>query len=63
MGDVGRWLKGIGMGEYVDCFEKGGVDGKMLGEITGPMLRNLGVPALGVRKEIMRQVKSLKEKK
>jgi hypothetical protein len=57
---VCEWLKGIGMEEYTECFRQGNVDGKGLALCTPASLRDLGVQALGVRKEIIRQIRNLK---
>ena len=55
------WLKEVGMeDDVVGCFEKGGVDGKKLGEYSSMSLRDLGVGPLGTRKEIVRQMQKIK---
>ena len=61
VGEVCDWLKELGMEEeVVGCFEKGGVDGKGLGNVTAGSLRELGVVPLGTRKEIVRQMTKIK---
>jgi hypothetical protein len=57
---VCEWVRSIGMEDQASFFRDGGIDGKALAEATPVSLRNIGIQALGVRKEIIRQVRTLK---
>ena len=53
MRDVGEWLEGLGLGEYVDVFERERVTLDDLPELSDEELKELGLP-LGPRKKILR---------
>ena len=53
MSDVREWLEGLGLGEYVDVFERERVTLDDLPELSDEELKELGLP-LGPRKTILR---------
>jgi predicted ATP-grasp superfamily ATP-dependent carboligase len=50
------WLDSIGYSNFTDAFKNDNCDGAKLLSITPDHLKTLGVAALGVRKEILRQI-------
>ncbi len=54
-GDVGEWLKALGLGKYVETFVENDVDLNVLPELKDVDLKELGV-SLGHRKKILRAV-------
>jgi len=54
-GDVGEWLKALGLGKYVETFVENDVDLNVLPDLKDVDLKELGV-SLGHRKKILRAV-------
>lgn len=60
---VAEWLRGIGYPQHCEAFVTNLIDGEALVELTPEDLKNsLKIPALGARKEIMRQIAAEKAK-
>ena len=51
--DVGGWLRGIGLGQYVELFRDNDIDGDVLRQLTGDDLKELGVTSFGHRKKLL----------
>jgi predicted ATPase/class 3 adenylate cyclase len=58
--DVGDWLRGLGLGQYVDLFRASEIDADVLPDICDADLEKLGVP-LGHRKRLLKAIASLGE--
>jgi hypothetical protein len=56
--DVGKWLKGIGLGQYEATFREHEIDAEVLSELTEADLEKFGVP-FGHRKASSRRSRSL----
>ena len=54
-----EWLQSIGMEEHAGAFQEHNVDGAQLSALTTVSLKNMGIQALGIRKEILRQIRAL----
>ena len=50
--DIGQWLNGIGLGQYVALFREHEIDAEVLPDLTEADLEKIGVP-LGHRKRLM----------
>jgi class 3 adenylate cyclase/tetratricopeptide (TPR) repeat protein len=60
MGEIGRWLEGLGLGQLASTFADAAIDLDVLPEITEAELEKLGIP-LGHRKRLMRAIATLGE--
>lgn len=45
--DVAAWLRSLGLGKYEKAFLENDIDAKVLGDITGEDLIELGVASIG----------------
>ena len=59
--DVGAWLKGLGLEEYIESFAENGVDLALLCELTNDDLKDLGVARLADRKRLFKGIDALLE--
>ena len=60
--NVQDWLKGIGLGEYIDAFVENAVDRELLPHLTNEDLKDLGVAKLGDRKKLLLAIAQLAPK-
>ncbi len=58
MSDVGRWLDGLGLGQYAAAFAKDDIDWDVLAELDEPDLEKLGL-SLGHRKKLLKAISGL----
>ena len=58
MSDVGRWLDGLGLGQYAAAFAENDVDWDVLAELDEPDLEKLGL-SLGHRKKLLKAIAGL----
>ncbi len=58
MSDVGRWLDGLGLGQYTAAFAKDDIDWDVLAELEEPDLEKLGL-SLGHRKKLLKAIAGL----
>ena len=57
---VCQWLRSINMDEQiVECFNSGNITGRDLAILSVTSLKNLGIQALGVWKEIIHQIRAM----
>ena len=56
--DVGRWLRGLGLGEYEERFRDNKIDADVLADLADGDLEKLGLP-LGDRKRFLKAVAGL----
>ncbi|MGD9507233.1 MAG: AAA family ATPase [Geminicoccaceae bacterium] len=56
--DVGGWLRGLGLEQYVPAFHDAEVTAEILPELTEADLRELGLP-LGPRKTVLKAIRDL----
>ena len=54
--DVGVWLKELGLDHYAEAFDKNGVDGALLREITNEDLKDLGIARIADRKKLLKAI-------
>ena len=57
--DVGKWLRGLGLGEYEAAFEQNRIDAAVLPKLTVEDLKEIGVVAIGDRRKIMSAIEGL----
>ncbi len=43
MSEVGKWLQGIGLGQYADGFDTNEIDMELLRQVDDQLLKDLGV--------------------
>src|SRR5689334_16090385 len=58
--DVRGWLETLGLGQYADAFDVNHIDGRLLRDLTGDDLRELGVSSLGHRKRLLDAIAALR---
>ena len=58
MTNVGRWLRGLG--QYEAAFRNNGVDASVLPELTAEDLKEMGVAAVGHRRELLAAIAALR---
>ncbi|MHC4067596.1 MAG: adenylate/guanylate cyclase domain-containing protein, partial [Planctomycetota bacterium] len=58
MSDVGRWLDGLGLGQYAAAFAKDDIDWDVLAELDETDLEKLGL-SLGHRKKLLKAIAGL----
>ena len=58
IGDVGSWLRDLGLGRYEPAFIENAIDGDVLPELTEGDLKKLGIP-LGDRKRLIRAIRAM----
>ena len=57
--DVDGWLRGIGLGQYIELFRDNDIDGDVLRQLTGDDLKEIGVASLGHRKKLLDAIATL----
>src|SRR3954471_5872172 len=58
-GDVGAWLRGLGLGRYEQVFRDNDIDAGLLPTLAADDLRELGVASLGHRKRLLAAIAGL----
>src|SRR5262245_18387876 len=58
--DVRSWLEKLGLGQYADAFDANHIDARLLRDLTGDDLRELGVGSLGHRKRLIDAIAGLR---
>jgi SAM domain (Sterile alpha motif) len=59
---VVAWVKSIGLEKYAGTFKNNMIDGETILELSTAELRDeLEISALGVRKELLRQIRAQKD--
>ena len=59
--DVRGWLENLGLGQYADGFDANHIDGRLLRDLSGEDLRELGVASLGHRKRLLDAIAALRD--
>jgi class 3 adenylate cyclase/predicted ATPase len=57
--DVGRWLRGLGLGQYEDAFRRNAIDDKVVSRLTAEDLKEIGVTAVGHRRVLLTAIEAL----
>ena len=57
--DVGRWLRGLGLGQYETNFRDNKIDADLLPRLTNDDLKDVGVSALGDRRRLLDAIAAL----
>jgi class 3 adenylate cyclase len=57
--DVGRWLRGLGLGQYEPNFRENKIDADLLPWLTADDLKDMGVSALGDRLRLLDAITAL----
>ncbi|MFL5332596.1 MAG: adenylate/guanylate cyclase domain-containing protein, partial [Geminicoccaceae bacterium] len=57
--DVTAWLRGLGLERYEQAFHDNGVDVRVLPDLTGDDLREIGITAVGHRRLLLRAIAAL----
>jgi hypothetical protein len=58
--DVAQWLRGLGLAQYEEAFQKNAVDARVLPELTGDDLKELGVTAVGHRRLLLNAIAAIR---
>jgi class 3 adenylate cyclase len=59
--DVGEWLNSLGLGEYEAAFHENGVNPEILCHLTADDLKELGVVAVGHRRQLLVAIARLQD--
>jgi class 3 adenylate cyclase len=59
--DVAAWLRGLGLEEYEPAFRDNRIDAKVLPELTGEDLKDIGITAVGDRRKLLQAISALRE--
>jgi class 3 adenylate cyclase/tetratricopeptide (TPR) repeat protein len=59
--DVANWLQDLGLEQYQDAFRENGVNAEILRHLTADDLKDLGVAAVGHRRQLLIAIASLKD--
>jgi class 3 adenylate cyclase len=51
--DVGRWLRGLGLGQYESAFRENEIDDTVLPTLTAEDLKEIGVGPVGHRRKLL----------
>jgi class 3 adenylate cyclase len=51
--DVGEWLHNLGLGQYETAFRENGVNAEILRHLTADDLKELGIAAVGHRRQLL----------
>ena len=57
--DVGRWLRGLGLGQYETNFRDNEINADLLPRLTNDDLKDIGVSALGDRRQLLDAIAAL----
>jgi class 3 adenylate cyclase len=57
--DIGGWLRGLGLERYEQAFRENEIDLRVLPELTGDDLNELGVAAIGHRRLLLKAIADL----
>src|SRR5580692_9635730 len=57
--DVGRWLRGLGLGQYETNFRDNKINADLLPRLTNDDLKDIGVSALGDRLQLLDAIAAL----
>src|SRR5215469_10610417 len=57
--DVGRWLRGLGLGQYETNFRDNAIDADLLPRLTDAILKDIGVSAVGDRLRLLDAIAAL----
>jgi class 3 adenylate cyclase len=59
MSEIGKWLVGIGLGQYADAFETNDIDMDLLRQVDDQMLKDIGVTSAGHRLRVRNAITKL----
>ncbi|MFP6748644.1 MAG: AAA family ATPase [Alphaproteobacteria bacterium] len=57
--NIARWLEELGLGEYAEAFAANNVDSRILPELTGDDLKDIGVASVGHRRLLLGAIAEL----
>ena len=57
--DIGGWLRGLGLDQYLPAFRANDIDGEVLRRLTAEDLRELGVASIGHRRRLLDAIAAL----
>ncbi|MGC2078230.1 MAG: adenylate/guanylate cyclase domain-containing protein, partial [Xanthobacteraceae bacterium] len=60
MQQIADWLEKLGLGQYAQRFAENDIDFDILGDLTDPDLKEIGVTSLGHRRKLLRAIANLK---
>ena len=61
--DVGRWLRGLGLGQYEEKFRDNRIDADLLPRLTVDDLKDIGVSIVGDRRRLLDAIAALADVK
>jgi class 3 adenylate cyclase/tetratricopeptide (TPR) repeat protein len=59
MQQIADWLEKLGLGQYAPCFAENDINFAILSDLTDQDLKELGVPSLGHRRQLLRAIAEL----
>ena len=59
--DVGSWLRNLGLEQYEAAFRENGVSAEVLCHLTADDLKELGVAAIGHRRQLLVAIAKLRD--
>jgi class 3 adenylate cyclase/predicted ATPase len=57
--DIDGWLRGIGLGQYIELFRANDVDGEVLPKLTADDLISIGITSVGHRRKLLQAIAAL----
>jgi hypothetical protein len=61
MQQIADWLEKLGLGQYARCFAENDINFAILSDLTDEDLKELGVPSLGHRRQLLRAIAELND--
>src|ERR1700688_1324731 len=59
MQQIADWLEKLGLGQYAPCFVENDISFAILSDLTDQDLKEIGVPSLGHRRQLLRAIAEL----
>ena len=57
--DIDGWLRGIGLGQYIELFRANDVDGEVLPKLTADDLISISITSVGHRRKLLQAIAAL----
>ena len=60
--DIGEWLRGLGLQQYVTAFRENDVEAEVLPRLTAEDLKDIGVSSVGHRRKLLEAIAELRDR-
>ena len=60
--DIGEWLRGLGLQQYVTAFRENDVEAEVLLRLTAEDLKDIGVSSVGHRRKLLEAIAELRDR-